>query len=167
MERRHFLFLTAGVATTVLTACTGTLQEPLQVRVSNVVPLQATLFEQRFLISLRIGNPNDSDLELTGLTVSLELNGHDFLEGLSNQHVTVPRLGYADMEVEGSTTLLGLVRQVWALEGRDAIDYSLSGRAYVEGAPFGSVSYNREGRLRFAPRRPEDAPGTLRTLQAL
>jgi LEA14-like dessication related protein len=52
--------------------------EPPQVRLADIRLLEGGLLEQRFRVDLRLGNPNDFDLPLDGLTFELELNDRPF-----------------------------------------------------------------------------------------
>jgi len=94
----------------VLTGCAALDKTaPPQITLSDIRMLEGGLFEQRFQVDLRIRNPNDFDLPIDGLTFALELNGSDFADGVSDQRVTVPRLGEAVVPVTASTTLLQMV----------------------------------------------------------
>ncbi|HBP89051.1 MAG TPA: hypothetical protein DD706_15295, partial [Nitrospiraceae bacterium] len=45
--------------------------ESPEVLLVNITPLDATMFEQRLQVDLRVRNPNDFDLEVTGLDFTL------------------------------------------------------------------------------------------------
>ena len=62
--------------------------EPPEVLVTNVTPLEATAFEQRLQVDLRIRNPNDFDLLVTGIDFTLNLNGKRLARGLGNKDIT-------------------------------------------------------------------------------
>lgn len=140
---------------------------PPTIQLSNMRLVSAGLLSQELLLQIRIGNPNDFDIPINGLSFTLDVNGESFAEGLSNETVTVPRLGYATMSVAGSTNTLNLFRQLMALGSSDTIAYRLHGNAYVDGVT-GSTTYpfDRRGELTLpsptpAPRR--DFPETERT----
>ena len=106
------------------------------------------MFEQRYLLALRILNPNDVDLPVSGLSYSMEINDREFAYGVSRQAVTLPALGEAVVEVEVVSSLLGMLRQLQAL-GKDKK---------------GGLDYRIYGSLRLASRRtrlPFDYSGTL------
>jgi LEA14-like dessication related protein len=122
---------------------------PPHVQVVNMHLLESSLFEQRFQVDLRIGNPNDFDLPLDGLTFDLDVNGEDFARGFSDQRVTVPRLGEARLSVVASTTLLDLVRQFTLLAERGALAYRLHGTAYLNSLAVRQAPYESEGTFRL------------------
>ncbi len=155
------------VLTCLLTACASVGDvTPPTIQLSNLRVVSAGLLSQKLLLEIRIGNPNDFAIPLNGLSFTLDVNGESFAEGLSDETVTVPRLGYATMSVEGSTNTLNLIRQLMALGTSDSIAYRLQGRAYVDGVA-GSTPYpfDRQGELTLptAPAPRGKGPGTERT----
>jgi LEA14-like dessication related protein len=76
MLRRIALVL----STLALAACFNA-QAP-KVSVADVDVKSLGLFEQRFDISLRVGNPNDFDLAIEALDFDLEVNGPPSPRGL-------------------------------------------------------------------------------------
>ena len=128
-----------------------------QVHVVDIRLLQSGLFEQRFQVELRIGNPNDFDLPLDGMTFELDLNGRRFAEGFTNQTVTVPRLGEARISVAATTTLFDMMEQALILGERSELSYRIEGVVYLRGLSRRQVSYERGGRLRLLPEGPEDS----------
>jgi len=134
-----------------LAAC-GT-AEPVapQVRVVDLRLVESSVFEQRFEIDLRIGNPNDFALPLDGLTFDLEVNGAAFARGFSDQRVTIPRLGEGQVSVSASTTLVDMVRQMLLLAERGDLTYRLSGEAFLNSLQRRSVPYQSEGSFRLLP----------------
>lgn len=147
ISTRLYPALALGLAG-ILAACAAFQDvEPLQVRLVDMEPMPSTLFEQRYRLHLRIANPNDTEVSLDGLTFNLELNGRDFAEGMTNQAVTVPRLGEARLAVPASTTLLDLVEQMRRLGQRTQLDYRISGTAYLKGLARRSMPYEQAGSL--------------------
>jgi LEA14-like dessication related protein len=111
--------------------------ESPSVHLADMRLLDATLFEQRYRLKLRVQNPNDFDLPIEAFSYEMELNGAPFAKGTSTQSVTVPRYGSALLEVEGFSTLTDVLRQLSALrpgEGAGA-RYRLSGRLSLAGMP--------------------------------
>ncbi len=111
---------------------------PPEVLVTNVTPLEASAFEQRLQVDLRIRNPNDFDLAVTGIDFRLDLNGNRLARGLGNKELVVPRLSDAVTSVETSTSTLQVVRQFLSFSGNQSLTYQLTG-----------VVHTKEGRLPF------------------
>ncbi|MDA0664842.1 MAG: LEA type 2 family protein, partial [Proteobacteria bacterium] len=138
---------------------------PPSIQLSNMRLVSAGLLSQELMLQIRIGNPNDFDIPLKGLSFTLDVNGESFAEGLSNESVTVPRLGYATLSVAGSTSTLNLFRQLMALGNSDRIAYRLHGKAYVDGVA-GRTPYpfDRKGELTLpVPTPRQEYPDTERT----
>lgn len=154
----HFRAVAGLLALLVLAACAqiGEMRSP-QVHVVDIRLLQSGLLEQRFRVELRIGNPNDFDLPLDGLTFELDLNGRRFAEGFTNQAVTVPRLGEARVSVDASTTLIDMMAQALILGERAELSYRIEGVVYLRGLARRQVPYERGGRLRLLPEGPGDS----------
>jgi len=147
-RRRLAGLAVAMLGLTALGGCAGLqlgLKKP-EVTVSNIRLLDGNLLEQRFLLTLRVMNPNTSEIAIEGLTFKVDLNGQPFAKGVGNQPVVIPRLGEAMVEVTATTGLGGLLRQWKALgKGRDKVDYRLSGRL-VTGS-FGGIDFDQTGEV--------------------
>ncbi|MFO0699665.1 MAG: LEA type 2 family protein [Nitrospira sp.] len=112
--------------------------EPPEVLVTNVTPLDATMFEQRLRVDLRVRNPNDFDYHLTGIDFTLNLNGKRLARGLGSKEVTIPRLGDAVITIDTTTSTLDIVRQLVQLSQKQELTYDIKG-----------VLHSTDGRLPF------------------
>ena len=121
---------------------------PPNMSIVSIEPVEATPLEQTYRLKLRLQNPNDHALEITGISYVLEINGEPLLKGVSDESVTVPRFGEAIIELSGVSTLFGFMRQFQALQERktQGMDYRLSGKLVLENA-FGSLPFSYEGTL--------------------
>ena len=149
---RRLIALAGLLAVAILPGCASWLMkgEPPEVLVSNVTPLEASAFEQRLQVDLRIRNPNDFDLAVTGIDFRLDLNGNRLARGLGNKELIVPRLSDAVTSVETSTSTLQVVRQLLSFSGDQSLTYHVTG-----------VLHTKNGRLPF------DNSGTLLEKEAL
>lgn len=131
MRRAVFVCL---LLSSLVTGCAGWLTpgEPPEVLVTNLAPLDGTPFEQRLQVDLRIRNPNDYELQVTGVDLRMDLNGKRFARGLGNKEFTVPRLGESVVTLETSTSMLDIVRQVLALRRSSEWSYAISGVLYLQ-----------------------------------
>lgn len=138
-----------------LSACAGVNEEdvlPPKVSLANVRFLQGGAFEQQLLLELRVSNPNNFDISLEGLSFSLEVNDAHFADGLSNEDVTLPRLGDTRVPVTATTTLVDLVRQALLLGETGEISFRLDGHAFVtNGLGSRRVPFGSEGNLKLLP----------------
>ena len=130
----------------ILTGCTTLMfqAEPPEVLVSDVKPLGSTLFEQRLQVDLRVRNPNNFDLDVTGLDFTLSLNEQRLARGLASQSVIIPRLGEAILTVETTTSTLDIFQQLLQLTSGENIAYQISGVLHVQDMP---LPFDSEGIL--------------------
>lgn len=133
--------LLAGCATLA-----GISEKP-RVSLKSVEPLEVGFFEQRFLLRLRVENPNPVTIPIQGLSFSVDLNGQHFADGLSDKAVTLPALGEAVLEVKASTSLGRVLRQLRELsnDSRTALDYHITGK--LHGAGLGGVPFESRGQI--------------------
>ena len=146
-RRRLAGLAVAMLGLTALGGCAGLqlgMQKP-EVTVANIRLLDGNLLEQRFLLTLRVMNPNTSEIAIEGLTFKVDLNGQPFAKGVGNQPVVVPRLGEAMVEVTATTGLGGLLRQLKAFKGREKVDYRISGRLVT--GNFGGIDFDQTGEV--------------------
>lgn len=137
-----FLRMVALVASCVHLA--GIKQNP-DISLAGIELVELGLLEQRFNLKLRIQNPNDVALPINGITFEIELDGTTFAKGLSDKVLIVPRLGETVMEVEATSTLGMVWKQLVDSQksNRNKVDYRLSGRLFLEG--LGSIPFEQKG----------------------
>jgi LEA14-like dessication related protein len=135
----------------VLSGCAALApHDALKVMVAGVEPLQGEGLELRFLVKLRVQNPNDAAIEFNGVALELELNGKSLASGVSDQTGVVPRFGETLLEVPLTVSAFAAVRQAMGLSGateRGEMPYVVSGK--LAGGLFGSVHFKSSGTLQL------------------
>jgi|SRR5882724_1036697 len=129
----------AAFALLLAGACAGTAQRPkLDVSIAELGAAQIGVLEQTYSIKLRVQNPSPVDISTDGLSFSIEINGKPFARGVSNQSVTIPRLGEALVDAQAVSDLSGLIRQMRGIEGTatSGLRYRLHGRFFSGDTPF-------------------------------
>ncbi|MGD2137289.1 MAG: LEA type 2 family protein [Gammaproteobacteria bacterium] len=141
--------LSLVVVLLLLTACASLgLREPVRVTVAGLEPLPSEGLEARFVVKLRVQNPNETALEFDGVAIDLELAGIDFGSGVSDQRGTVPRYGEELITVPVTVPFLAIARQVFRLAGdkpANKVPYRLSG--HLGGIGLGGVTFDSRGEL--------------------
>ena len=84
-------------------------QKP-DIHLVSIKPLPSQSIEQRFLLGLRIINPNRAALPVRGLSYALEINGSKVLSGATGDIPQIPAYGDVLVEVTSGTSLLGSVK---------------------------------------------------------
>ena len=84
----------------LVSACVGpALKEPINVDVVGLEPMRSDAMEARFLVKLRVQNPNDQPINFDGLYVELDVRGSRVASGVSNSGGDVPRFGETIVEI--------------------------------------------------------------------
>ena len=127
--------------------CAALLFKPPTVTLAGIEVIEANLFEQRFVFKLRVQNPNNADISLTGGSFTVELNGRPLATGVSNKPITVPRLTGKILEVNAVSDLSGILRQMGGLiRGENkALTYRIKGQLWSDS--FGELDFDKSGRL--------------------
>lgn len=122
---------------TLLTGCGALRQrpEPPLVGLAGIQLQDMTLFEQRYQLQLRVQNPNDVDLPVSGLRCTLYINEREFAQGVSAAAVTVPRFSEAVLAVDVVSDLRRVFEQVRdsARASGKPVSYRLAGKLALEG----------------------------------
>jgi LEA14-like dessication related protein len=124
---------------------------PLKVNLVNITPASSGVFEQRFIVDLRLSNPNDFAIPLDGLSFEMNVNGEYFATGLSNQRVTIPRLATAVVSVETTANSFDLIRQILNAVQVGAVEYSIKGTAIVRRFGSQTFPFHQRGNLNLVP----------------
>ena len=129
----------------ILLGSCATMQSPLEapnVSLTDLRLLDATLFEQRFALKIRVQNPNPVALPVNGMNFQLDINDVELGRGVSDQAVTVPAFGEAVFEINLVSNFARIVNQIRALESGKGqnLRYRLAGGISVA---------NRIGKLPF------------------
>lgn len=143
------LRLLALLLTLALTACAGlTQRETVRVAVAGIEPLPGEGLELRFLVKLRVQNPNDVALSFNGAFIEFDVRGQPFASGVSDASASVPRYGEAVLAVPVTVSALQAVRQAIGALGRSdtgRLDYLLKGK--LAGPGFADMRFETRGEL--------------------
>ncbi|MFC7420837.1 LEA type 2 family protein [Iodobacter arcticus] len=105
------------------------------------------LLEQRFVLNLRVTNPNDISVVINGVQLSLDVNGKPFADGVSSDAVTLPKLGSVVVKLNVTTSLNTFIQQFNALQASGKpIAYRIKGKLFLPLRPDG-VSFERQGEV--------------------
>ncbi len=137
-DRRNRPYCTAVILLLVSLAsgCAGlsAYREPPRVSLVSIQPKEVGVLEQRYALQLRILNPNDEALPVTGMQYTLQINGREFAYGVSRQPVSIPPYGEALLDVDVVSNLLGMLQQLQEMnaETHESLKYRLTGSIRLE-----------------------------------
>jgi LEA14-like dessication related protein len=146
---RRISFIVFLSVTLLLSGCAGLRLQSPSVTVANMNLIEASLLEQRFAFKLRIQNPNDMDIPITGMSFEIKLNDQPFAKGVSDKPVKLARLSETLLEVTAVSDLSGILRQInELLQGnRNSVSYLIKGRL-VTGSAVG-LDFENSGMFDF------------------
>jgi len=115
----------------ILGGC-ATMQPPLEaphITLTDLRILDATLFEQRYALKIRLQNPNAEALPINGMDFRLDINDVELGRGVSDEAITVPAYGETVFEINLVSNLARIVDQIRALESGkgQSLRYRLTG----------------------------------------
>ena len=141
----------------ILAGCAvlGTRPEPPRVSLVAIEPLAMTLFEQRYRLSLRFQNPNDTPLEVEGMSYVVYLEDRRFATGVRAEPFTVPAFGEEVVRADVSSSVLRLFEQVrdWSAGPGSTLGWRLEGHLRLAG-PGERLPFQHAGRLDLSPLSP-------------
>lgn len=119
-------------------------QQPVDVYLTGIEPMQSTLFEQRARLKLRFQNLSETPLEVSGVDLRLIVNDRQLARGVDDAAFAIAPLSDATSSVVVSSGLFDAVRQLLALPNRQTFSYSLKGKLYTRGL---NKRFNRSGEI--------------------
>jgi len=141
----------AALALPLLSACavlSG--RDPVKVDLAGLDSLPGEGMELRFMVKLRVQNPNDNPLEYDGVAIDIDLRDMRLGSGVSDARGTVPRFGEAVIAVPMTVSGLAIARQLFALlsggEGSlQRVSYALRGK--LNGPLFAAARFESSGEI--------------------
>lgn len=147
MRRAIWILVTAAL----IQGCAGlpTKLETPDVSFVGVRALEASLFEQKLEVRLKVANPNAIELPVNGLDISMVLAGEPFAHGVSAREFTVPARGEAEFDMivtaNAASALLKIANADRAT--REAIPYRLDGKLSTRLGLLRSIPFSESGTL--------------------
>jgi LEA14-like dessication related protein len=146
----------------VFVAGCATLQgnDPLQVTVAGIEPLQGEGMELRLMIKLRVQNPNDAPIEYRGVALEMNVQGKTFASGVSDSSGRVSGFSEEVIAVPVTISAFRMLRQAIGLatdHGTRKITYEMKGK--LSGSLFATKRFTTQGDFELP------APGATPTSQ--
>ncbi len=125
--------------TLLLAACASLKErpEPPKVSLAGLEIREIGLFEQRYLVKLRLQNPNDFALDINGMDYEIFINERSFAHGVSRNSVSLPSFGEDVLKVDVISSLNRIFEQLRDLErGFDQpLNYRITGGVKLNNWP--------------------------------
>ena len=127
--------------------CAGLQLHPPTVTLARLTAIEVGLLEQRFAFGLRVMNPNDTDIPISGVSFEVLLNGRLFARGVSDKPVNLRGLSETLLEVTAVSDLAGILGQIgqWCKGDRCSVTYVVRGR--LVSGPFPGLNFESSGAI--------------------
>jgi LEA14-like dessication related protein len=113
--------------------------------------MDASVFEQRLEVRMKVHNPNDVDLPVNGLEVDVELADEPFARGVSSRAFVVPAGGEAEFDMTvTANAATALLKIAGADRKTDAIDYRLKGTLSTKLGLLRTIPFEESGSMTIA-----------------
>ncbi len=148
---KHFLASCAAVL--ALTGCAAIptdLKTP-EVSFVSLRAVDASVFEQRLEVRMKVRNPNTIELPVNGLDVDLELAGEHFANGTSAREFVVPALGEAEFDMNVTANAMTALLKIAGTERKSKeIDYRLKGKLSTRLGLLRTIPFEETGSVPLA-----------------
>ena len=155
---RWTLLWTALTLSAVGCAGLGKPLETPRINLANIQVEETTGLETAFTVQLRVFNPNEKDLQITGINCDLELNDRHFATGVSKTSVTIPSYDSDLVAITFYSNVFSMIRSMMSLPQQDELSYRLKGKLRLgdETTMLRTLPFRSEGTMSledFAPGR--------------
>jgi LEA14-like dessication related protein len=120
----------AALAAVALAGCASlptNLRTP-EVSFVSLRAVEASVFEQKLEVRMKVHNPNSIALPVNGLDVDMELAGEPFAHGVSAREFIVPANGEAEFDMNVTANAVNALLKIAGGKNTDAIAYRLKGK---------------------------------------
>ncbi len=149
---RRLLVLLLGLACAGLAGCATLRRDADEVTVglADLRPLDATAFESRLVLVVRVTNAGPAPLSLSGARHRLTLNGHALGAAVTSEPLELAGLSSATQEVVFNLSHLALLPLVGELRREPAARYEIESTFFGAGVFSRGIVARQEGRIDLA-----------------
>lgn len=112
--------------------------------------LEASVFEQKLEVRMKVRNPNSIELPVNGLDVDIELAGEPFARGVSAREFVVPALGEAEFDMNVTANAATALLKIAGERKSDPIGYKLKGKLSTKIGMLRTIPFEESGTLPVA-----------------
>ena len=112
--------------------------------------LEASVFEQKLEVRMKVRNPNSIELPVNGLDVDIELAGEPFARGVSAREFVVPARGEAEFDMNVTANAATALLKIVGERKSDPIGYKLKGKLSTKIGMLRTIPFEESGTLPVA-----------------
>ena len=123
-----------------------------QLSLVGIQIMSADMFAQQFIVRVKVENPNDLEVAVSGLEYDIFLMGDSFAEGGSDSSFVLPAKGEAEFDMIVKTNFVSsLGRLVSRTNGGklEDVPYQITGKLMLEKGIMRTVPFTHAGTVNF------------------
>ncbi len=141
--------LAATAIVAVLSGCAIARLEPPRLQVVEVGVLGGDLLRQQLRVKMRVHNPNDVELPVSGITYEVQLAGQTFANGESSRDFVVPALGAAEFDLDVTANAAAAVLRMLGDRERGDPTYRILGKVRLAKGMIKTIPFDHSGTLKL------------------
>lgn len=145
MKRNFGLAALAALALAGCAALPTNLKTP-EVSFVSLRAVEASVFEQKLEVRMKVHNPNAIELPVNGLDVDMELAGEPFARGESARQFVVPANGEAEFDMNVTANAMNALLKI-AGDKSGAVEYKLKGKLSTKIGLLRTIPFEESGRM--------------------
>jgi LEA14-like dessication related protein len=167
-ERRHgtaaracgsrLLPVAAPVVVLLAAACASLVPkfDAPQVSIETVRVLRVVDSRAEIAVTLRLVNPNDSELAISGLEYEITLDGRAAANGRTTRVEPLAPGGQGTVDITGRVDIGAVATAMMALSSQLPVKYALNGKVTLQSGP--SLPFSRKGEIAISKFDPATGP---------
>jgi len=127
-----------------------------QVSLVGIQIMSADMFAQQFMVRVKVENPNDLEIAVSGIEYEIFLMGDSFAEGAADSSFVLPAKGEAEFDMIVKTNFVSsLGRLVSRTSGGklEDVPYRVTGKLVLEKGIMRTFPFSRAGTVNFTKAR--------------
>ena len=145
MKKYTWLGTLAAVALASCASLPTNLKTP-EVSFVSLRAVEASVFEQKLEVRMKVHNPNSIELPVNGLDVDMELAGEPFARGVSARQFVVPANGEAEFDMNVTANAMNALLKI-AGDKSGAVEYRLKGKLSTKIGLLRTIPFEESGRM--------------------
>jgi LEA14-like dessication related protein len=106
-------------------------------------------FSQRILVRMRVFNPNERALPVTGISYRIEVNDAELGEGATSAPFTVPSMGEVEFDMQVTANLAGALAKLLSRRNSEELSYRLVGSVKLASGLLRRIPFDERGRVKL------------------
>jgi LEA14-like dessication related protein len=125
--------------------------ETPQVSFVGLKTIEASLFEQKLTVRMKVRNPNPIELPVNGLDVDIELADEPFARGASAREFVVPAEGEAEFDMNVTANAANALLKIAGGDLKaDEVGYRVKGKLSTKIGMLRTIPFDERGTLPIA-----------------